>query len=303
VALVVRNLVSSAKVGEMAQGEDRYDIRVWLAPEKRQSIADLDLIKVRNAMGQLIGLADLVTLEPGKGPTQINRQARQREVTIYSNLQNLALGNAQKIVEEIAAKEVPAGFTSGFEGEVEYMQDSMKSMLNALLLAIILVYIILAMQFESFIHPFTIMFALPFSVIGAFSALLISGYTLSIISMIGVIMLMGLVTKNAILLVDRANQNIAAGMERKEALVAAGGVRLRPILMTTFAMIFGMMPVALAFSKGSEIRAPMATAVIGGLITSTLLTLVVIPVVYSYLDDLQNKLFGHRLPAGAQETE
>jgi HAE1 family hydrophobic/amphiphilic exporter-1 len=161
-------------------------------------------------------------------------------------------------------------------------------MINALVLAIILVYVILASQFESFVHPFTIMVSLPFSVIGAFGALLISGYSLSIISMLGIIMLMGLVTKNAILLVDRTNQNIVKGMNRTDALVEAGRVRLRPILMTTFAMIFGMLPVALALSKGSEIRAPMATAVIGGLITSTMLTLVVIPVVYTFMDDLRH---------------
>ena len=290
VAMAVRDLVSSAKVGEMAQGEDRYDILVWLPKERRSSIADLDLIKVRNYMGQLVSLSDLVTLIPGKGPTQIERQNRQRQVTIFANLEKVPLATAQKKVEQIAASEVPPGVNTAFVGEVEFMQESFKNMISALMLAIILVYIILASLFNNFVHPFTIMLSLPFSVIGAFGALLISGYTLSIISMIGVIMLMGLVTKNAILLVDRANQNISKGLDRTSALVDAGRVRLRPILMTTFAMIFGMLPVALAISKGSEIRAPMATAVIGGLITSTLLTLVVVPIVYTFMDDLQRKV-------------
>jgi HAE1 family hydrophobic/amphiphilic exporter-1 len=290
VALAVRNLVSSVKVGEMAQGEDRYDIRLWLPKEHRDATVDLDWIKVRNFMGQLVSLADLVTLSPAKGPTQIEREDRQRQVIVYANLEDLPLREAQKIVEGIGAKDVPAQFTTTFTGEVEHMQESFGHMVNALVLAIILVYIILASQFESFIHPFTIMLSLPFSVIGAFGALLVSGYTLSMISMIGVIMLMGLVTKNAILLVDRANQNLAHGLSRFDALVDAGRVRLRPILMTTFAMIFGMLPVALALSKGSEVRAPMAAAVIGGLVTSTLLTLIVVPVVYTYLDDVQNRI-------------
>jgi HAE1 family hydrophobic/amphiphilic exporter-1 len=295
VAMAIRNFVAGAKVGEMAQGEDRYDIRIWLPKDRRNAVSNLDAIKLRSMTGQLVSLADLVKLEPDLGPTEIQRENRQRQVVVYANLEGVPLGNAQKIAQEIADKEVPPGFTTAFLGEVEHMEESFRSMINALILAIILVYVILASQFESFIHPFTIMISLPFSVIGAFGALLISGYTLSMISMIGVIMLMGLVTKNAILLVDRANQNIERGLARTDALIDAGRVRLRPILMTTFAMIFGMLPVALALSKGSEIRAPMAAAVIGGLITSTLLTLVVIPVVYTFMDDLTKRvrrLFG-----------
>ncbi len=288
VALAVRNLFSSAKVGEMAQGEDRYDIRVWLDKADRMNTSDLDLVKVRNVMGELVSLTDVVTVMPGKGPTEIQRQDRQRQVVVYANLEGIALADAVQLVTEAAKDEVPPGATTAFEGQAEWMEKSFRDMFSALFLAVILVYVILASQFESFIHPFTIMISLPFSIIGAFGGLLVSGYSLSIISMIGIIMLMGLVTKNAILLVDRANQNIEAGQERNVALANAGGVRLRPILMTTFAMIFGMLPVALALSKGSEIRAPMATAVIGGLITSTLLTLVVIPVVYTFMDDLRH---------------
>jgi HAE1 family hydrophobic/amphiphilic exporter-1 len=302
VAVAVRYLVSSQKVGEMAQGEDRYDIRVWLPEARRTNAADLDLIKVRSMTGSLVSLADVVTVTPGKGPTQIERQDRQRQVTIFANLEGLPMSDAVKIINDTAKKELPPGVTTAFEGQAKYMAKSFVDMITALVLAIILVYVILASQFESFIHPFTIMISLPFSVIGAFGALLISGYSLSIISMLGIIMLMGLVTKNAILLVDRTNQNIAKGMSRTDALVEAGSVRLRPILMTTFAMIFGMLPVALALSKGSEIRAPMATAVIGGLITSTLLTLVVIPVVYTFMDDLRH-VFRRKpkaQPAGAE---
>jgi HAE1 family hydrophobic/amphiphilic exporter-1 len=152
------------------------------------------------------------------------------------------------------------------------------------------VYIVLAMQFESFVHPFSIMLALPMSLIGAIIGLVIAGSALSVISLIGIIMLMGLVTKNGILLVDYANVLRERGHERSEALIEAGATRLRPILMTTFAMIFGMMPVAFAVSEGSEFRSPMGQAVIGGLITSTLLTLFIVPVVYSLIDDLSARL-------------
>jgi len=300
--MAIRNLVAGVKVGEMAQGEDRFDIRMQLPPDRRNTAADLDSLKIRNFMGRQVSLADIATIEPAKGPTQIERQDRQRQVVVYSFLEGLALGDAQELVIKAAQGEVPPGSSTVFLGQVELMEDSFTSMIAALLLAVILVYILLASQFESFLHPITIMVSLPFSVIGAFGALLISGYTLSIISMIGLIMLMGLVTKNAILLVDRANQNLEAGMERDEALVMAGRVRLRPILMTTFAMIFGMLPVAMALSKGSEIRAPMAAAVIGGLVTSTLLTLVVIPVVYAMIDDLKRfvaRLLGRSVKARA----
>jgi HAE1 family hydrophobic/amphiphilic exporter-1 len=157
----------------------------------------------------------------------------------------------------------------------------------------VFVYIVLAAQFDSFVHPFSIMLALPMSIIGAVLALLIFGSSLSVMSMIGIIMLMGLVTKNGILLVDYTNVLRERGMSRFDALVKAGPTRLRPILMTTFAMIFGMVPVAMALGEGAEFRAPMGQAVIGGLITSTLLTLFIVPVVYSILDDLGSKrLFG-----------
>jgi HAE1 family hydrophobic/amphiphilic exporter-1 len=160
-------------------------------------------------------------------------------------------------------------------------------MLQTLALAVIFIYLILASQFGSFFHPFAIMLSLPLSLVGVALALLSTGDTLNIMSMIGLIMLMGLVTKNAILLVDFTNQARAAGLPRDQALVKAGSTRLRPIVMTTLAMIFGMLPLAFAIGAGAEMRAPMARAVIGGLVTSTLLTLVVVPVVYTYLDSLR----------------
>jgi HAE1 family hydrophobic/amphiphilic exporter-1 len=210
-------------------------------------------------------------------------------------------------VDAKAASIVPAEFTYDYAGMADIMIESFGYMGIALILAVVLVYMILAAQFDSFVQPITIMLSLPLSVVGAFGALFISGMTLNIFSMIGIIMLMGLVTKNAILLVDFANQLRAEGTERNEALIRAGVIRLRPITMTTAAMIFGMLPVALAFSEGGAARAPMAVCVIGGLITSTLLTLVVIPVVYTFMDGLAHSrpvrwLARRLLTEGASET-
>jgi HAE1 family hydrophobic/amphiphilic exporter-1 len=177
------------------------------------------------------------------------------------------------------------GYRVVFSGEAEDMAESFGYLLQALLLAIILVYLILAAQFESFIEPLSIMLSLPLSLVGMAAMLALTRDTLSMMSLIGLIMLMGLVTKNAILLIDYTKKLRLQGMERREALITAGRTRLRPIMMTTLAMIFGMLPVALAIGAGAEMRAPMARAVIGGLITSTFLTLLVVPVTYALLDD------------------
>jgi hydrophobic/amphiphilic exporter-1 (mainly G- bacteria), HAE1 family len=173
------------------------------------------------------------------------------------------------------------------------MRESMLNLLIALALAVIIVYLVLAAQFESFLHPFTIMLSLPLSMVGAFGAMALTKSPFNVITMIGIILLMGLVTKNAILLVDYTNTLRRRGKSRLDALLEAGPVRLRPILMTTAAMIFGMLPIALALSEGSEMRAPMAVAVIGGLVTSTLLTLVVVPVAYTLVDAIAERSLGH----------
>ncbi len=184
--------------------------------------------------------------------------------------------------------DLPPGYSVGLGGETERLQETAGYVVTAILLAVILIYLILASQFESILQPLAIMLSLPLSLIGVLLALLLTGDTFNMMSMIGVILLMGLVTKNAILLVDNANERRAEGKDRWTALVEAGQVRLRPIMMTTLAMIAGMLPIALALGEGGGFRAPMARAVIGGLITSTILTLVVVPVVYSYFDDLTN---------------
>ncbi|MEZ5993701.1 MAG: efflux RND transporter permease subunit [Planctomycetota bacterium] len=184
--------------------------------------------------------------------------------------------------------DLPSGYSYSYAGMAETMGESFRNLLFALGLAVLIVYMVLASQFESFVHPFTIMLSLPLSLVGAFGALVVFDMTLSIFTMIGLIMLMGLVTKNAILLIDYTiTLRKRDGLSRDEALLTAGPVRLRPILMTTLAMVFGMFPIAFGSGAGSESRAPMAMAVIGGLTTSTVLTLLVVPAVYSILDDIR----------------
>jgi len=215
---------------------------------------------------------------------------RQRAATLFAGTEKTKpMAEAMTDLDKIVKKNMGTDISTRYVGMADAMLDAFKNIAFALVIAVIMVYMILASQFESFVHPFTIMFSLPVSLIGAMGLLMVTGERVSIFSLIGIIMLMGLVTKNAILLVDYTITLRGRGMGRDEALLKAGPVRLRPIIMTTAAMVFGMLPTALKIGEGAETRAPMAIAVIGGLITSTLLTLVVVPVVYSLIDDLENK--------------
>ncbi|KUG22495.1 rnd multidrug efflux transporter [hydrocarbon metagenome] len=265
----------------------RYDIRVRLNPDDRESSDALQRIYVRARDGKLVELGNVVKVQEGTGPSVINRVDRQRAITIFANLEGKALGEAKNELDEIAGRILPADYLSKYQGMGQVMQESFVYLLFALLLGIIMAYMILAAQFESFIHPVTILLSMPLSFIGAFGALFITGKTLNIFSIIGLILLMGLVKKNAILLVDYTNVLRERGMSRREAILQAGPVRMRPILMTTFAMIFGMLPIAFAVGEGAETRAPMGIAVIGGLLTSLILTLVVVPAAYDVFDDWQ----------------
>jgi HAE1 family hydrophobic/amphiphilic exporter-1 len=229
----------------------------------------------------------MVRIQEGGGPSVINRADRQRAITLFASLEGIPLGQAIEELNGIAAKILPSDYLPKYRGQADTMAESFGYLLFALILGVTMAYMVLAAQFESFVHPFTVLLAMPLSFIGAFSALLLTGNTLSIYSFIGLILLMGLVKKNAILLVDYTNVLRARGLSRKEAILQAGPVRLRPILMTTFAMVFGMLPVALGIGEGAESRAPMGIAVIGGLLTSLFLTLVVVPAAYDLFDDWQ----------------
>ncbi|MCA9550286.1 MAG: efflux RND transporter permease subunit [Myxococcales bacterium] len=287
IAQSLRTLVAGEKVTDIPEGTDRVDVLLRLSDQERRSIEDLSRIKVRSTNGTLVELSNLVSMERGTGPARIERQDRQRQITILANLEGKTLGTAMKDVEAAAKELVPEDVVRDWAGMGDTSNDSFAAMLSALVLAIGLIYLLLASQFDSIVHPFTIMLSLPLSFVGAFGALFLANATLNIFSMIGLIMLMGLVTKNAVLLVDyTATLRREEGLDIKAALLRAGPVRLRPILMTSFAMIFGMIPVALGRSLGGETRAPMAIAVIGGLISSTALSLVLVPVVYMLLDRL-----------------
>jgi HAE1 family hydrophobic/amphiphilic exporter-1 len=300
IAMALRALASKDKVTEYKEGIDIFDVKLTMPADAEESFAQLTNLSVRSSSGELVPIDSVVKVKRGVGPSEIDRQARMRQITVLANLgEGVSQGESVKLVEDAAKKVVPADIITETSGQAQMMTESFGYMIEALLLAIILVYMILAAQFNSRIHPFTIMLSLPFAIVGAFSGLLIAGANMSIFGMIGLIMLMGLVTKNAILLVDYANHKREEGMSTRDALLAAGPVRLRPILMTTAAMILGMLPIALALGEGGEGRAPMAIVVIGGQITTTFLTLVVVPVVYSFFEWLRHPRGGKTKPPTA----
>jgi len=270
------------------------DVRVRLPEALRAQVGQVENLNIPIARGEaqaaLIPLADLVSHEIRTMPSEINREDLSRQATIGANLEGLALSTAVEKVSEAAQKiGMAPGYSVVFTGETEFMEETFGYMIESLILAVLFVYLILAAQFESFIDPLSIMFSLPLAIVGMAGMLAITGDTINIMSLIGLILLMGLVTKNAILLIDCAKNLRAQGMDRREALITAGRTRFRPIMMTTSAMIAGMLPLAFAVGAGAGMRAPMARAVIGGLLTSTALTLVVVPVMYTLLDDLKRK--------------
>jgi HAE1 family hydrophobic/amphiphilic exporter-1 len=268
---------------------ESVDVRLRLPEGLRRDVTQVgDLrISVPGPNGPaLVPLADLVSFTRATSAAEIDRRDLSRQIVVDANLDALPLGTAGQLATAAAAKvKMAPGYKLTLGGDTEIMVESFGYLAEALLLAVIFVYLILAAQFESFVDPLAIMLSLPLAIVGMAGMLLITGDTISIMSLIGLIMLMGLVTKNAILLIDYTKVLRGRGLDRRTALITAGRTRLRPIMMTTSAMIFGMLPLFFALGKGSEFRAPMARAVVGGLITSTLLTLIVVPVVYTLLDD------------------
>ncbi|MFH1080141.1 MAG: efflux RND transporter permease subunit [Pseudomonadota bacterium] len=275
--------VDITKYKDEAKGR-RYDVRVRLNPEDRVNPDDIGRLYVRARDGRLVELASVIRIQEGGGPNVIYRVDRQRAAIVYASLEKKPLAQAMAELDGISAKVLTPGYSARYKGAADTMKESFKYLLFALFLGIVMAYMVLAAQFESFLHPFFVLLAMPLSFIGAFGALLLAGKTISIFSLIGLILLMGLVKKNAILLVDYTNVLRERGLSRREALLQAGPVRLRPILMTTLAMVFGMLPVAAGLGEGAETRSPMGIAVIGGLLTSLLLTLVVVPSAYDLLD-------------------
>lgn len=285
IASTLRVLVGGEEASKFQEGGEEFEVRVRLRELDRQQIEDLLAMPLRTPAGKLVELGTVVTAQIGKGPTQIDRQDQQRQITVLANLEGVALGDAVAALDtRVAQLRLPDGYEADYAGQAELMAESFQEMIIAFFIAIVLVYMILASQFNSIVQPLVIMATVPLAVIGALLGLIVGGKSLSIFAMIGIIMLIGLGTKNAILLIEFTNQLRAEGYSREDALKRAGPIRLRPILMTAVSTIGGMLPIALELSEGGELRAPLAWSVIGGLFVATFLTLFVIPVMYSLAD-------------------
>ena len=261
----------------------QFDITVRLKDDFRSSLDDLKKLQVRNSNGQFIALEGLLEIKESFGNASINRFDRERKVLVTANIFNTSLDKIVEVINSKMSEILPKGYNYRFTGDVENMQDTSKAFGAAVLLAVILIYLILAALYESIIQPFIIMISMPLSFTGVMVALYLTGNSFSLFVMIGIILLLGMVGKNAILVVDFANRAIKDGKSIDDALLEAGEKRLRPILMTTFAMIGAMIPLAFGSGAGHESNAPMALAIIGGLVSSTILTLLVVPAIYKFM--------------------
>jgi len=267
------------------------DVKVGYTSEGHDDVDYLTNLTILTPQGAVVKLSQIATFELAQGPIQITREDQVRKAEVSADLLNRDLNSVMTDIQaEVAKMNLPAGYYITFGGENQEMMESFASLGVALLLAILLVYAVMAVQYESFFNPFVIMFSIPTCIIGVVFGLLITGRSFSITAFIGVIMLVGIAVANAIVYVDYLKRLRDGGMERNEAIVEAGRVRLRPILMTAFATILAMLPMAIGFGEGAELIAPLATVVIGGLLATTLITLVLVPVVYSVFDDWGQKL-------------
>ena len=298
-------LVGGVRVGKYSTGGRRIDVRMRLLKDQRSRPEDLSLLKVRTGAGALVPLSTLVTQEERPALQAITRRDRERAISLFANV---APGSTQQEALETVrrlAGELPGGTRVVFGGSSIAFQESMSSLIFALLLGIGVAYMVLASQFNSFLHPVTVLTILPLSVAGAAFAMAATGTTLNIFSMIGLLLLMGIVKKNSIILVDYALQQRELGATATEAMQRAGPVRLRPILMTTLATMMAAVPAALSLGAGSETRAPMSVAVLGGLSLSTVLSLLVVPAFYVVADRIKTRLgrgeSGHQQPPDVPE--
>lgn len=288
VALALRTMVGGEKVGFYREAGEQYDVRLRLEDDYRKDASVISALTVPTAANRLVKLNNVVHLNQGRAPAQIDRYAQERQITVQANLYQIPLGEATAQADEaIKAVGMPSGYSTAYLGRGKLMAEAFYNFAIAFVLSIAFIYIVLAAQFESFIHPITIMASMFLSIPFGLVSLLIAGQTLNIYSVMGLFLLMGVVKKNAILQVDYTNVLRARGTPRAEAQLEADRARLRPILMTTLAIIAGMLPVALGKGDGAASRASLATAVVGGQTLCLLITLLVTPVIYSYFDDLR----------------
>src|ERR1041385_645413 len=316
VSRTMQILFGGLDLSRIKVGGKEYYVMVQLERPSRLIPQDLDKIFVRNNKAELIQLSSIVTHTQGAAPNAINHYGRLRSSSITASPGIVPIGTAVKEVEAMLARELPVGFLYAWGGDAKSLSDASTEFWWLLALASIIVYMTLAAQFESLVHPFTVMLALPLGAIGAFGLLWllnmggkiglyppIPAMNFNLFSQIGLVLLVGLVTKNSILLVEYANQQRAKGLDSHQAMIQAGLIRLRPILMTAFSTIAGILPIAIGFGAGAESRRPLGVAVVGGMLTSTFLTLVIIPVVYTLFSDIADRLqrrpVEHPLPVEA----
>ena len=295
IADVVVNKVRGNVATRYSFRDRKIDVLVRAQESDRASLDDIRRLIVNPGRGAPVELASVAEVISTTGPSEIHRADQHRVAIVSANLRDIDLGNAIREVESMVAKN-PIGTDTGMHigGQGQELDESIRSLLFAFGLAIFLVYLVMASQFESLLHPFVILFTIPLALVGAVAALLVTRSPASVVVFIGLILLVGLVVKNAIILIDKVNQLREEGMAKRTALVEGARSRLRPIVMTTMTALFGFMPLALAFGEGSEVRSPMAITVIGGLLVSTLLTLLVIPVVYDLLDRKSDEFYAER---------
>ncbi|MBU1937491.1 efflux RND transporter permease subunit [bacterium] len=285
VGLALRNAIEGEIPTQYEENGKDFDLRVQLNSDGRNHPSTLGNLLLRNHRGEAVHLETIADIKRGAGPTSISRKDRERLVTVMSNLSTRTLGEINRDIQDgLPSLNVPDEVTIFAGGDVEMMQDMFRDMGFALLLAIIFVYMVMVSLFESYIHPFTVMFSIPVAVVGAFVGMVVMGKTFSMFSLIGILMLNGLVAKNAILLVDYTNTLRSRGKSIRDALLEAGQTRLRPILMTTMTMVFGTAPLAFSLSPGSEGRSGMGVVIIFGLMSSMLLTLVLVPIMYTFME-------------------
>jgi HAE1 family hydrophobic/amphiphilic exporter-1 len=282
---LVRNAVQGEAATQFSDLDRKLDVRVRATEAERSQVAQLADLEVGKNDGQPVRLGAVANVLVERGPSEIRRIGQQRAALVTANLKGRDLGSAAKEIRtKLEALAVPSGAKVVLAGQNREMAESTSSLQFAILLAMFLVYLVMASQFESLLHPFVLMFSIPLAVVGVALALGLTGTSISVMVLIGMVILAGIVVKNAIVLVDYANRLRKEGRSKIDALVEAGSVRMRPIIMTTLTTVLGLLPMALGIGEGVEVRAPLAITLIGGLVVSTLLTLVVIPVVYVTFD-------------------
>ncbi|NLL62132.1 MAG: efflux RND transporter permease subunit [Candidatus Atribacteria bacterium] len=291
VASNVHDALLGKVAGYFQEGGERYNITVKLEKSGYGELQELENMMISSNYGLQVPLKEIARVEVGIGPQGINRENQQRQVQVTGNVSGRFLGSViQEARQKLNSLVLPEGYHYAFAGEQEEMNKSFRELFFALILSILLVYMIIAAQFESLLFPFAVIFSIPFSFIGVIIALMLSGISLNVLSLIGLIILAGVVVNNAIVLIDYINQLRKSGLGRNEAVIEAGETRLRPILMTTLTTVLALVPMAIGLGEGAEMRAPLAVTIIGGLTSSTFLTLVFIPILYTYLDDLARKM-------------